>query len=122
MRLRIALTMGLFAPLLAAAQGLPEQPSHIGYASPAAALHALQAKPGVVVTEKDDWIILDDTSENALWTIAKPGNPAYPAAVKRYVANGEVVMKVICGASKQACDNLVTQFQELNKRAIDAAQ
>ena len=117
-----ALFIGLSFPLLAAAQGLPEQPNDIGYSSPAAALSALRSKPGVMVTENDGWIIIQDKNENALWTIAKPGNPAYPAAIKRYVANRELEMKVLCEASKRVCDNLVRQFQELNQQVIKSAQ
>ncbi|RUL75972.1 hypothetical protein [Dyella choica] len=117
-----ALVIGLSIPFLAAAQELPEQPSDIGYPSPAAALSALRSKPGVMVSEKDGWIILQDKNENALWTIAKPGNPAYPAAVKRLVVNRELEMKVLCGASKQACDIMVRQFQALNDRVIKSAE
>jgi hypothetical protein len=117
-----ALFIGLSFPFLALAQGLPEQPTDLGYSSPTAALSALRHKPGVAVTENDGWVILQDKSENSLWTIAKPGNPAYPAAIKRYVVNGQLVMKVLCEASKEACDNMVRQFQELNQQAIKSAQ
>jgi hypothetical protein len=117
-----ALFIGLLVPFLAAAQGLPEQPNDIGYSSPAAALSAVRSKPGVVITEKDGWIVLEDRSENALWTIAKPGNPAYPSAIKRYVANKELHMKVLCEASKQACDSMVMQFQDLNRQIVKSLQ
>lgn len=117
-----ALFIGLFVPFLAAAQGLPEQPNDIGYSSPADALSALRSKPGVVITEKDGWIVLEDRSESALWTIAKPGNPAYPSAIKRYVANKELHMKVLCEASKQACDSVVVQFEELNQQVVKSLQ
>ena len=119
MRLWPVLLIGLSLSFLAVAQALPEQPVDIGYSSPAAALNALRSKPGVVITENDTWVILEDKSENALWTIAKPGNSAYPAAIKRFVINQggttHLEMKVLCGASKQACDNMVRQFQELNE-------
>jgi hypothetical protein len=122
MKVRPYFFFGLLFPFLAVAQGLPEQPSQIGYSSPDAALQALRSKPGVVITEEGQWIILADKSEYAVWSIAKPGNPAYPAAVKRYVANKKLVTKVLCEASKQACDSMVMQFMELNKKVTKAPQ
>lgn len=111
---------------LASAQALPEQPADIGYPTPAAALAALRAKPGVVITERPGWTVAEDQSEKALWTIAEPGNPAYPAVVKRYLSNVggsmHLEMKVLCGASKEACDNMVKQFQQLNSNVVNAVQ
>lgn len=122
MRLWPVMLMGLCLSFLSAAQGLPEQPNDIGYPSPEAALSALSSKPGVAVSRKEGWIILEDKREAVLWTIAKPGNPAYPTAIKRYVAHRKLVTKVLCNASKQACDNVVRQFQALNRQVIDSAQ
>lgn len=111
---------------LANAQALPEQPADIGYPTPAAALMALRAKPGVVITERSGWTVAEDKSEKAIWTIAEPGNPAYPAAVKRYLSSEggsmHLEMKVLCGASKEACDNMVRQFQQLNSNVVNAVQ
>jgi hypothetical protein len=121
-RLWLVLSVGLYFPCVVIAQDLPEQLTDIGYSSPAAALSALRAKPGVVVTEKGGWIVLQDKSENTLWTIAEPGNPAYPTAIKRYIANRTLEMKVLCEASKQICDNTVRQFQALNQNAINSAE
>lgn len=68
----------------------------------------------------------EDKSEKAIWTIAEPGNPAYPTAVKRYlISEGgsmHLEMKVLCGASKEACDNMVRQFQQLNSNVVNAVQ
>lgn len=126
MRLLLAALIGLWTPWLLGAQALPEQPADIGYSTPSAALVALRSKPGVVITKRPGWTVIEDKSEEALWTIAEPGNPAYPSAVKRYLAkkNGAMglEMKVLCNASKKACDNMVRQFQELNSKVINAAQ
>jgi hypothetical protein len=122
----LTIVVGLSLSFLANAQALHEQPSQIGYSSPDAALSALRLKPGVIVTENDGWTIVEDKSELALWTIAKPGNSAYPTAVKRYVVdiNGTMTlqMKVLCDASKEACDNIVRQFIELNKKAANSVK
>lgn len=126
MRLVFAAVIGLSLSCLINAQALPEQPADIGYSTPTAALVALSSKPGVVITKRPGWTVIEDKNEGALWTIAEPGNPAYPSAVKRYVAKVggtmRLEMKVLCGASKEACDNMVRQFQELNSRVIKAAQ
>jgi hypothetical protein len=98
---------------------LPESPnSDIGYESPAAALAALRAKPSVSIQEQSDWIIASDQDENTLWSITAASHPAYPTAVKRIIVerNGAIFldMRVLCGASKAACDHVVRQFLELN--------
>lgn len=93
--------------------------SGIGYPSPAAALTALRAKPGVSVKEENGWIIANDPDEKALWTFTTAGHPAHPAAVKRLVIEKDgaahIQMSVTCGAQKAACDRLVQQFKELNE-------
>ncbi|WP_143072404.1 MULTISPECIES: hypothetical protein [unclassified Variovorax] len=94
------------------------QESAIGYASPDAALKALQAKPGVNIREENDWFVIDDASEMTLWSIATPQHPVYPTAVKRSLIqeNGtiDIRMHVLCGASKEACDDVVEQFRKMN--------
>lgn len=126
MRLVFIALVGLSLSCLLSAQALPEQPADIGYSSPNAALVALRSKPGVIITKRPGWTVIEDKSEGALWTIAEPGNPAYPSAVKRYLAKEggamRLEMKVLSGASKEACDNMVRQFQGLNSSIIKAAQ
>lgn len=126
MRFTYALLVCSAACGLASAQALPEQPADIGYPTPAAALAALRAKPGVVITERPGWTVAEDQSEKAIWTIAEPGNPAYPAAVKRYLSSVggsmHLEMRVLCSASKEACDNMVRQFQQLNSSVVNAVQ
>lgn len=101
--------------------GLPESPAiHIPYKSPAAALAAVGAKPGVVTEEKEEWFILNDKAENSLWSITKPGHFAHPTAVLRrtYEQNGQVFigMDVKCGNTKENCDRVVQQFIDLNNK------
>ena len=119
--LQKVLLMGLLGGIpVAAAQstGLPEvKRTGIEYKSPQAALEALRAKPGVTEREENDWVVLED--ENTLWSIATVAHPAYPTAVKRAVVEkgGHVFveMSVVCGASKEICDQVVLQFRELNE-------
>lgn len=103
------------------AQGLPEvADSGIEYKSPQAALEALEAKPGVTRREEHNWVVLSDQADHSIWSIAQPGNPAYPAAVKRHFFehNGAVSvrMQVMCGASKAVCDQMVQLFQQGDER------
>ncbi len=99
--------------------GLPESPEvSIPYESPAAALAAVRAKPGVVTEENDEWVILSDKADNSLWSITKLGHFAHPTAILRrtYERNGQVFkgMDVKCGNSKENCDRVVQQFIDLN--------
>jgi hypothetical protein len=90
----------------------------IEYPNVTAALAGLHAKPGVVFKEQAGWIVVTEDAANTFWSFPPPGNPAYPAMVQRQLIekDGAISMKmsVHCEASKQACDDLVRSFQELN--------
>lgn len=92
--------------------------STVGYPTVGAALAALHAKSSVVFTNVGGWTIADDEAASTIWSFPPPGNAAYPAAVKRKIVekSGAVSleMSVICEATKQACDDLVRSFQQLN--------
>jgi len=107
-----------FAGSVSAAK--PADSTKIEYPSPQAALDALRKKPGVTVREENDWIVLKDTTNYALWSITAPTHPAYPTAIKRtpYERDGAIMlgMDVQCGATKAVCDEVVAQFRELNRR------
>jgi Protein of unknown function (DUF4019) len=90
----------------------------IGYPNVAAALAALHSKDGVVFRTENGWTIAEEAASKTIWSFPQPGNPAYPAAVKRQVVEegGSVSIKmaVQCEATKQACDDLVRSFEQLN--------
>jgi hypothetical protein len=90
----------------------------IGYKSPQAALVALRMKPGVTEREENDWIVLNDKDDNTIWSITTDAHLAHPTAVKRALVARDggvyVEMGVLCGASKDVCDHVVMQFQEIN--------
>ncbi|MBW8310961.1 MAG: hypothetical protein K0M64_02900 [Rhizobium sp.] len=101
--------------------GLPESPAiNIPYESPAAALAAVRAKPGVVTEEHEEWFVLNDSAESSVWSITKPGHFAHPTVVLRrtYERDGQVFigMDVKCGSSKRNCDRVVQQFIALNNQ------
>ncbi len=111
-----------------AAEPLSESPSStIGYASPEAALAALRAKPGVAIREEQGWIVISDDEghAHAVWTFTTGAQPAHPAAVKRTIIERDgsifIEMDVMCGGSKEDCDALVREFQELTERMRQAA-
>jgi hypothetical protein len=92
--------------------------STIGYETVDAAMTGLRSKPGVVFTTENGWTIATDESALTIWSFAPEGYPAYPAVVMRQaVARGQqstIVMKVLCEASKQQCDDLVRTFAAMN--------
>lgn len=97
--------------------------SGIGYRSTQDALDALKKKSGTQIYQQRDWtLVKDQESENvySLWSFTPEGHPAHPAVVKRtsFKKDGAVYleMKVLCGATKESCDTLVREFQELNER------
>lgn len=126
MTFNITATLGLGVAFLCMMAGVasPQQESKeatIGYPSVAAALKDLQGRPGVIFTTENRWTIATEASTYTIWSFAPPGYPAYPTAVKRQIVkeNDGTVMKmsVLCEASKQACDDVVREFQQLNEKA-----
>jgi hypothetical protein len=106
---------------------IPEVASaDIGYRTPQEALTTLRTKPGVKIREERGWTVATDASEYAVWSFTPEGHPAHPAVIKRYSyeEGGRVMMqmKVICGAAKESCDQLVRDFNELNRRAAESMQ
>lgn len=104
---------------------LPEtDKSAIGYPTVAAALADLRARPGVVVSVRDGWTIVDVGADRAIWSFPPLGHPAYPSAVKRQVVDNvgqvSIQMNVLCHADKVACDDLVREFEALNKRTFQS--
>ena len=71
-------------------------------------------------------MVVNDSSENTIWSITQKNNPAYPAIVRRTLveANGAIHIKmtVDCWASKEACDEMVQAFKDLNAQAQAAMQ
>jgi hypothetical protein len=90
----------------------------IGYPSPQAALKALHARPDVVFSLQNGWIIASDRANVTVWSFAEASNPAFPAAVKRQVVqNGDkvyVAMSILCGGPQAECDKLPAEFQALD--------
>jgi hypothetical protein len=105
---------------IASAQQPTAAQSSIGYSSVAAALQALQHKSGVNIVNQGGWTVIDDPSDQTIWSFAPPGYPAYPAAVRRQIVKGSdgisVKTSILCQGAKQPCDKLAADFQELNKK------
>ena len=101
---------------------LPETPqSTIGYRTVASALTSVKARQGVTVSVVREWTIITDEANKEVWSFAPPSYPAYPAVVKRAVkarpeGGSEIIMLVLCEATKEACDNLVREFNSMNHR------
>ena len=114
--LGFALAATAFAPAQQAP--LPEAETSIEYQSVSDALTALRAKPGVVFTTENGWLIATDEGAYSIWSFAPQGYAAYPAVVKRWVipkqVGSEMRMDILCEASKSACDDLVRTFAKMN--------
>lgn len=94
-------------------------PAGIGFPTPAAAFKALKGRKDIPVSVVDGWTIFNERAAKTVWTFTPPDHPAHPAVVKReLVVNPEtidIVMNVLCGATKAACDRLVADFQRSNE-------
>lgn len=96
----------------------------LGYASVSQALESLKAKPGVSIniTKPDGWVIINEPNPTfAVWSFTPEGHYAHPAVVRRIIQqrpNGEVYveMAALCQATKEPCDKLIREFQQLNER------
>jgi hypothetical protein len=98
-----------------------QQARGVGYPSVAAAMEALKARSDVTIQLRDGWTVVDDRTNMALWSFTPPGHPAHPAVVKRTVVEKDgkvsIAMTGLCQASKDACDTLMAQFNEMQQRA-----
>lgn len=115
----LAVLVGAFlAVALCVAATAEEQDPSIGYPSVDAARQALTSKPGVRTADRQGWYIVQDPADLSVWSFTPQSHEAHPAAVKRTIVQKDgtvfVRMNVLCGASKEACDRLVAQFNELN--------
>lgn len=93
----------------------------IEFNSAAEALAALRQRKDVQISTVRGWTIIADRSNLTLWSFAPKTDPAYPSAVKRVFrphpgGGSDIDMSILCDASKEACDNLVREFAELNNQ------
>src|SRR5260221_11674974 len=86
----LLLSLLFFVFLLPHAHAQPKPPaapsppqSGVGYATVAAALAALQKKPGAQVEVKEGWTIVTEEAIQTIWSFTPKVHPAYPAVVKR---------------------------------------
>jgi len=95
--------------------------SGIGYPSPGAAMEALHARPDVIFSVQNGWIIASDRTNQTVWSFSPVGDPAFPTAVKREVVqsgdNFYVVTKIMCRGTQAACDAVSAEFHALNQAA-----
>jgi hypothetical protein len=109
------------------ADGLPSGPlpevadSGIGYKTVSEALSDLTKRKNVEISNVRGWTIIADRANYTVWSFAPMSYPAYPAVVRRTVTSrtggGSMInTSVLCEASKEACDQLVREFDALTSR------
>jgi hypothetical protein len=101
--------------------GLPEAKGNVtGYTSVAVALSDLEKRPGVVVSNRQGWVIIEDKQRGSVWSFSAQADPSYPSAVRRTISTegGAVYVHsdILCEASKTACDDLVRRFGQLDQQ------
>ncbi len=117
------------APALPAASETPEAVSTqisssaqdgIEYSSVDQALSSLSSKAGAQTQVQNGWTIITEDNGLTTWSFVPTNHPAYPAVVKRviYQQGGGWYIKTyeLCGASKAACDKLLSDFETLNQQ------
>jgi hypothetical protein len=116
-------------PVLSPGIGNSGHGGGFGYSSVAEALEAVNAKPGIKIeiTKPDSWVIANEASGNVIWSFSPSTYAGYPAVVRREIkvnpeGNVFIEMKVLCQASKLACDALLNDFVALNESVRESVQ
>jgi hypothetical protein len=125
--LRYAICFMIFTARFSLAQVLPNGPlpeasgSQIGYRTVAEALTSLKDRKDVTLSIVREWTIIVDEKNLTVWSFAPASYIAYPAVVKRTArarvgGGSDLEIKVLCEATKDACDQLVREFAQMNLR------
>ncbi len=105
-----------------AADSLPETRSvSIEYPSPGEAYNALRVKDGVTFSRDDSgWTVAFDKTTAVIWSFAPNGHPTFPTVIKRVPIEKDgqlfIAMDVLCGGSKEACDDVVRRYTAINEK------
>jgi len=93
----------------------------IPYESPRSAYLALSKDPSAKLkSNAEGWEIVhvSEGLNEGIWTFAPQSHPSFPSVVKRQVIerNGHLFigMDVLCGGTKEACDQYVGEFVKMN--------
>ncbi len=76
--------------------------------------------PSMTVSRRRGWTMAKDSKGFVLWTFTPEQHPAYPSAIRREVVNRDgaarIEMSVFCESTRVACDALVEQSKDKNRR------
>jgi hypothetical protein len=116
-------------PVTPMGDAVSEPRGGVGYSSVVEALEAVKARPGIkiAITKPDSWVIANEENGNVIWSFSPSTYAGYPAVVRREIkvnpqGNVFIEMKVLCQASKLACDALVKDFVALNEGVRESVQ
>jgi hypothetical protein len=94
----------------------------IGFKTVAETVTYLHSVPGVQVKTSafDGWLIVEEPAKDAQWSFTPAGHYAFPTVVKRAVrrdrlGNLYVEMSALCENEWTPCEDLVSEFSQLNE-------
>ena len=89
------------------------------------AFEALRSDPGAKGGFRGGWLIASvaDGINHGVWSFTPKEHPAHPAVVRRMTKEKDghiyIDMRVLCGAEKAVCDQLVDEFNKLNDQVAE---
>ena len=96
--------------------------SSIDFSSVSQALEKLKQNSSANISHHGGWVIISliENGNHIIWFFAPEKNAAHPAMIKRTFLekNGkiEIVTITFCESTKQKCDAIIKQFNNLNKK------
>jgi hypothetical protein len=87
-------------------------------------LQEMQSDPRYEVEGSELYLgFVDGLDRKRTWAFTTPANPAHPAVICRSLVQQQdawvVDTRLVCGGPKQACDRMVADFDDLDKRMAE---
>jgi hypothetical protein len=115
---------GFAAAGAASAQETQGSGPFFGYQSVTAVQAALQTRPKMQVYGRNGWTMIADPKSSVVWSFAPPGDPAYPAVIRRSIQRegGQLVMQtcIRCESSQAECNAASRRFQRMSAPVLEA--
>jgi hypothetical protein len=125
MRILFALVATLSATLSCSVPAATEEICGLNYDKPESLLQEMQSDPRYQAVDGTDLYLgfVDRLDQKRTWAITTPANPAHPAVICRTLVQRQeawvVETRVLCDGPKPACDRMVADFADLDKKMAD---